>query len=236
MFKIIIDAGHGGKDIGVKGKSSVEKDLNLFEAQQLAKELEKFNTEVILTRNKDEYININNRDIEEDANILISFHKNGSSHSYSKGCEVVYSKERKSDLKHATALSKIISKETKSDDLGGKIKLSGRNTDYNKITNMAIEKKVDHIFLINTGYLTNTRDEIKLKDVLVVKRYIRKIAEYLFFTVLNDAVKVRFELGDEQLEIGNIVKGDKVFVDINQLTDKLDIPIKYFKENEIVNI
>ncbi len=234
MFKIIIDAGHGGKDIGVKGQSSLEKDLNLFEAKQLAKELNKFDIEVILTREIDEYININSREIYEDTNVLISFHKNGSSHNYSKGCEVIYSKERKPDLKHAVALSNIISDELKSNDLGGKIKLSSRSTDYHKIINMGLEKNVDHVFLINTGYLTNTYDEIKLKDKEIVKKYIRKIAEYIFFTILNDAIKIKFELNNEKVEIGNIVKGDKVFVDINQLKDKINIPIKYFKENEII--
>ncbi len=151
MFKVIIDAGHGGKDIGVKGMSNLEKDINLFEAKELANELEKLDVEVILTREVDEYININCRKIEEGANILISFHKNGNSHKYTNGCEVIYSKERKADLKHAVMLSDIISKNLGNKSLGGKIKLSGKNTDYHKVINLGIEKNIDHVFLINTG-------------------------------------------------------------------------------------
>ncbi len=232
MFKVIIDAGHGGKDIGVKGMSNLEKDLNLFEARELSSELEKLGVETVLTRDKDEYININSRNIEEEADILISFHKNGNSHKYSKGGEVIYSKERSDDLKHAITFSEIISKTLNSNDLGGKIKLNSNNEDYHKITKIGLEKNINHIFLVNTGYLSSSSDEIKLMDKELVKKYIRKMAEYIFFKILNDATKIRFELNNENLDINNIVRGESVFVDINQLKNKIDIPIRCFSDSK----
>ncbi len=234
MFKVIIDAGHGGTDIGVKGKSSQEKNLNLMEAKYLAKNLTKLGVEVIMTRDIDEYININSREIEEDADMLISFHKNGISHSYTKGCEVIYSTERKEDLKHALAMSSIISKVLNTKDLGGKIKLNSLSKDYNKIINLALEKNIGHIFLVNSGYLSNITEEIKLKDEELIKQYTAKMAEYIFFSILSNSTKIMLRFNNKDLDISNIVKGDKIFVDVNQLAEKIDIPIKCLKNNELI--
>ncbi len=236
MFKVIIDAGHGGSDIGIKGKSSLEKELNLLEAKSLAKNLCKLGVDVILTRDSDEYININNREIEEEADLLISFHKNGISHSYTNGCEVVYSTERKSDLKYAVGISNVISKILDVKDLGGRIKLNSLNKDYNKIINMALEKNINHIFLVNTGYLSNVRDEIKLRDKNLIELYTLKLAEYIFFSILNNSTKIILKLNNEKLDLNNIVKGDKVFVDINQLASKVNIPIKCFIDEKLAEI
>ena len=53
--KIVIDAGHGGRDPGMVGTEGVEeKGINLAIAQKLENLLEENGFEVIMTRNSDE--------------------------------------------------------------------------------------------------------------------------------------------------------------------------------------
>jgi N-acetylmuramoyl-L-alanine amidase len=51
--KIVIDAGHGGKDPGAVGFGVQEKDVNLDIAKRLKSELEKSGVQVLLTRETD---------------------------------------------------------------------------------------------------------------------------------------------------------------------------------------
>ncbi len=62
-FTVIIDAGHGGKDPGTTGVGSVyEKNLNLSMALKIKALLEKYqDIKVILTRDKDEFIELKDR-------------------------------------------------------------------------------------------------------------------------------------------------------------------------------
>ncbi len=79
--KVVIDAGHGGKDSGALGKYSKEKDVALKVALELGKLIEASSKDiqVIYTRQKDEFIalheraNIANRN---NADLLISIHCN----------------------------------------------------------------------------------------------------------------------------------------------------------------
>ncbi len=230
MYKVVVDAGHGGTDLGVQGKSSYEKDLNLNEAVLLKKYLKEYGVEVSLTRELDEYININNRLIDDDATVLVSFHKNGISHGFTSGCEVYYSTKKKEDLKHANALSKIISTTLNTKDNGGKVKLNANQEDYYKIINLALEKDIPHIFLIQTDYMSNSDSEYKLKKNECVKEYTKKIADYIAMDILKISNKLKIKVDDEEIEIDNIVKGDKVYVEINELIEKSNLPITYRKD------
>lgn len=59
---IVIDAGHGGQDVGAIGASGTfEKDITSKTAQELKQELTMLGAEVILTRMDDEYISLNSR-------------------------------------------------------------------------------------------------------------------------------------------------------------------------------
>ena len=58
---VVIDAGHGGKDSGANSNGLLEKELTLSTAKILAKKLEAFGTNVILTRSDDQTLSLNDR-------------------------------------------------------------------------------------------------------------------------------------------------------------------------------
>ena len=89
-FRVMVDAGHGGKDNGTTGAHSVEKDIVLEIATKLS-EMSSSQIEIILTRQDDEFIKLNRRaDManESDVDLFISLHCNHISHSYVHGTEV----------------------------------------------------------------------------------------------------------------------------------------------------
>ncbi len=89
-FKVVLDAGHGGKDSGNLGNGYYEKDIALNIVLQLGKILEKENNiEVIYTRKKDVFLELWERaDIanEANANLFLSVHCNAHS-SQARGTE-----------------------------------------------------------------------------------------------------------------------------------------------------
>ena len=58
---IVIDAGHGGYEFGIKSKDIKEKDINLFLAKDLAHALSKKGFKILLTRKADQSMTINDR-------------------------------------------------------------------------------------------------------------------------------------------------------------------------------
>ncbi|MFA6216982.1 MAG: N-acetylmuramoyl-L-alanine amidase [Candidatus Omnitrophota bacterium] len=92
--KIIIDAGHGGKDPGAIGKTGLkEKDVNLDIAKRLASMLEKDRVTVVLTRSVDRFISLARRvDIanESNADLFVSIHSNANRVHSMSGFEVYY--------------------------------------------------------------------------------------------------------------------------------------------------
>lgn len=80
-FKLVIDAGHGGKDYGALGRYSREKDINLGVALLFGEMVEKNmdNVKVVYTRNKDVYLTLQERaNIANscNGNLFVSIHTN----------------------------------------------------------------------------------------------------------------------------------------------------------------
>ena len=83
-FTVVIDAGHGGKDVGATENGVMEKNINLKVAKQLESLIKKKmkNTKVVMTRDDDSYLTLQQR--AEKANkaqgdIFISIHTNSIS-------------------------------------------------------------------------------------------------------------------------------------------------------------
>lgn len=95
-LRIVIDAGHGGWDLGTVGRGGLlEKTLVLDVAQNLGQMLEsKLGCEVIYTRKDDNYVSLEERaEIANraQADLFISVHANYSSLTSARGVETYYS-------------------------------------------------------------------------------------------------------------------------------------------------
>lgn len=90
--KVVIDAGHGGKDPGSVGKNTQEKNITLDIALKVGSYIEKNHkdVEVIYTRKDDTFIGLNERSQianESEANLFISIHCNSNPSSSPYGTE-----------------------------------------------------------------------------------------------------------------------------------------------------
>ena len=115
---IVIDPGHGGKDSGALGKYSKEKDIALSISRQLAAVLKKAGYKVILTRNRDVYLNLADRPAvceRFNGNIFISIHCNAVHNKTVSGIETF-----------------IYSPKGTSSTYGGSFAKAGKGNKYNK--------------------------------------------------------------------------------------------------------
>jgi N-acetylmuramoyl-L-alanine amidase len=93
--KIVIDAGHGGRDTGTVGPTGLmEKDLTLDVALRLGKMIEeKLGAEVVYTREDDTFVPLEDRTAianQAKADLFISIHANSSRDHSARGVETYY--------------------------------------------------------------------------------------------------------------------------------------------------
>jgi len=103
--KIVIDAGHGGRDPGAVGKTGLrEKDVNLDIAKRLSKLLKSAGFEVAMTRTTDRFVSLSQRGgiaNSARADLFISVHANANRVRSLKGFEIYYISPKVSDSKRA---------------------------------------------------------------------------------------------------------------------------------------
>ncbi len=96
VSKIVIDPGHGGKDFGAPGyvRGVHEKDIALSIGKRLAAKIEKeLNLAVVLTRDSDRYLTLEERTAianTENADLFISIHTNASRDHRAYGLETYF--------------------------------------------------------------------------------------------------------------------------------------------------
>jgi N-acetylmuramoyl-L-alanine amidase len=87
---VVIDPGHGGKDIGAKGKKSREKDIALQVAKRLSAILKKAGYKVVMTRSNDTYLSLGERPAVAErykGDIFVSIHCNATTNTSTQGIE-----------------------------------------------------------------------------------------------------------------------------------------------------
>lgn len=161
---IVIDAGHGGKDLGTSSKSPFyeEKKLTLQTSFLLDSYLKKLGYRTAMTRNEDIFVSLEKRAaIANDLNprIFVSVHYNSAENKQADGIEVFYyespkNKDRseKSKALATSVLGEIIGA-TKSKSRGVK----HGNLHVIRETNMPA-------ILIEAGFLTNAKEREKIMD------------------------------------------------------------------------
>ncbi|MHA6252149.1 N-acetylmuramoyl-L-alanine amidase [Oceanobacillus sp. CAU 1775] len=118
---IVIDPGHGGRDVGAIGvNGSYEKDISFLTASELERELIALGANVVMTRTNDAFIPLSSRVLlanAVDTDVFISFHYNSFPEAPSAtGVESFYYHDQDKPL--TTFIHNEIIKETEERDRG----------------------------------------------------------------------------------------------------------------------
>ena len=210
--KIVIDPGHGGRDAGAVGRRGAkEKDINLQVAKLLRDMIVKeLKVDVVLTREKDTFISLRERSVianMENADIFISLHCNASRRLASRGIEVYFLSEAKTDWERAVealenASLKFELPEKEAEDILDAILLDLAQTEFLKESQKLAEfiqkslvdkEEMDRgvkqagfyvlygvympAVLIEMGFITNPQEERLLRSKKYQKRICKKIVE-----------------------------------------------------------
>jgi N-acetylmuramoyl-L-alanine amidase len=166
---IVLDAGHGGKDDGAIGKNgTVEKDLTLQTVKNIQQELLKLGATVILTREDDTYIELEDRvsiSQKQWADLFISIHYDSALTSAAKGITTFYYQNNK-DKPLAEAIHESLIKKTKATNRGY---LYG---DYQVLR----INKIPSI-LLELGFLTNEEDERRINTEIFQQTAVEAIVD-----------------------------------------------------------
>lgn len=173
---IVIDAGHGGLDLGTRCHSPYceEKRVALITAQLARRYLDKLGYKVILTRNTDAFIPLKKRVQATNcsrAELFVSIHYNASPNKGAHGIEIFYSDAKKDarsqeSRRLAGTILKDVLQRTKARDRGVK-----RGNFY-----VIRESKIPAV-LLEGGFITNQDERFKLKDQKYLDKIARGIAE-----------------------------------------------------------
>jgi N-acetylmuramoyl-L-alanine amidase len=91
---VVIDPGHGGVETGATGPSGLqEKDVTLDLARRLRSELDRGSTDVVLTRDEDRLVGLDERSAianHNRADLFLSIHLNASVRRNANGAETYY--------------------------------------------------------------------------------------------------------------------------------------------------
>lgn len=90
---VVIDPGHGGKDSGARACGLQEKDIVLDVARELKKRLAKSGYRILMTRDSDNYLSLEDRADKAnraEADLFISIHANSTSGAIAEGIETFY--------------------------------------------------------------------------------------------------------------------------------------------------
>ncbi len=156
--RIVVDAGHGGKDPGTQGVSNIpEKMLVLDIARQLGGILQARGANVTLTRSKDVFIELDTRAYMAEktkADLLVSVHADSHNSSLISGATIYVSRS-------ANAQSREVAAAVERSMRNVGIEVRGvRSADFRVLAGHRRPA-----ILVECGYLTNATDARRLADV-----------------------------------------------------------------------
>ncbi|MCF6313076.1 MAG: N-acetylmuramoyl-L-alanine amidase [Verrucomicrobiales bacterium] len=169
---VIIDAGHGGHDLGASRSLIYEKHLNLDVARRLERTLRESGFRTVLTRSTDTFIPLSARSAKANKYrnaIFVSIHFNWSWKSKVTGIETFY---RSSTSRN---LASYIQRQ-----LIGKIGCTNRGV---KSANFSVLRKTRHpAVLVEGGFVSNKSERVSMLDAryrqVVADSIARGILEY----------------------------------------------------------
>jgi len=165
---VVVDAGHGGKDPGAMVAGAYEKNINLQVARKVASLLTQGGITVAMTRDQDEFIELEDRaDVanRRNADLFVSIHSDSAPDRSISGFTLyVASDASREAYKAAQAVSAAMSK-TGSGTRGI------RQADYKVLVQTTCPA-----ILVELGYLSNVTDARRLQDNAYQTRLAQAIA------------------------------------------------------------
>ena len=162
---VVLDAGHGGKDPGAGAENYRVEEANItLKLLLYLKEFLENNTDikVFCTRTEDVYPTLQERAdlaLGMEADLFISWHCNASESTKRNGTEMIYNAEQgKEDAFNSKAFAQICL-ENLSEALGTK-----KGGVYNRQDLHIVRRATMPVVLIETAYLSNSKDLAILKD------------------------------------------------------------------------
>lgn len=156
-FTLVLDAGHGGNDVGTGDASYYEKDINMDIVNEMVPLLEYCGVKVLLTRERDETLALEERSgfaNESGADRFVSVHSNYCEDDPSvAGLECYYWQGSGVGLQYAESIVRAAEE-------SGEIRVRGTRT---KDLHVLRETQIPAI-LIETGYVSNAEEGRKLMD------------------------------------------------------------------------
>ena len=170
--RVVIDPGHGGHDPGAVRDGVLEKELNLRLATRVADLLKEAGFTVILTRNGDQFVSLDDRADrvrQENGDIFLSFHQNASSNPAASGVEIFFAPQNRyaqasMHLAHVIQLGIIGRNGGLGTPMDRGIKRAG----------FRVLRKADcPAILLECGFISNVQD----REKLVQEEYLNALAE-----------------------------------------------------------
>jgi N-acetylmuramoyl-L-alanine amidase len=171
---IVIDAGHGGVDLGACGRQGTrEKDINLEVSMRLKELLEGAGAAVIMSRFEDEYIGLYERPFMANywfADLFVSVHANNQYNTSVHGIEVYHLPGRYESRLLAEKVLQNLSTSTGFRKLGVKL------NDF-----VVIRETLMPSILVELGYLSNFQEE----SIIKTAEYREKAALGIFQGIID---------------------------------------------------
>lgn len=168
--KIMIDAGHGGKDQGTSAGKVLEKDLNLQVAEKLTEELKNRGASVLLTRTDDTKIPLEERAAmanEKEADLFVSIHCNYCENDSSvQGLECYYREGSDGARQLADDVVTAVEKSSVIPCRGT------RTADFSVLRNTSMTA-----VLVEIGYLSNSSERQNLGQADYQQELIDRLAD-----------------------------------------------------------
>jgi N-acetylmuramoyl-L-alanine amidase len=165
---VVIDAGHGGYDIGASGlNGALEKDINLAIALKLSDYLKNAGYNILLTRSDDTFVSLKDRSAaanNANADIFISIHCNVSLNHEAGGTEV---------LTEPASLNPVYDQQEDSKHLAGLVqeelvKVLGLKNRGVKDQDLSVCRETNApAILIETAFIDNSYEEKLINDTAV---------------------------------------------------------------------
>lgn len=171
---VILDAGHGGYDLGCRLSSCNEKSLALSTTLMIKKCLTDMGYRVILTRSRDIFLSLKKRTTianETKSKLFVSIHYNAAKNCEAKGVEVFYykSKDKWRSLASRKLAIRVLSKLV---DRTGAKNRGVKTGNFHVIR----ETKMPAI-LVEGGFITHEEERNRLKDPAYRQKIAKGIAE-----------------------------------------------------------